>query len=62
MDHLLSQLSYEPMFDFRNVYFCFLAPEKFRISALLYGPLALPAELRALMIYNGFIIPEKKNL
>ena len=27
MDHSLSQLSYEPMFDFRNVCSCFLGPE-----------------------------------
>ena len=28
MDHSPSQLSYEPMFDFRNVYFCFLGTRK----------------------------------
>ena len=51
MDHLLSQLSYEPMFDFWNIRFCFPFTRNSQISALLCRPLALPAELRAHMFY-----------
>ncbi len=39
------------MFDFWNVRFCFPFTRNSQIFALLYGPLTLPAELRAHMFY-----------